>query len=144
MTVTARHFGIVVQNLNQSLKLYNKILGLKIWKRNVEKGSYIDNVIGLKNTVLEWIKLKDKNGFIIELIKYHRPALKNNSKAIPVNQIGCLHIAVTVSNIKSMYKKLINNGYYCNSVPQVSPDGKAKVLYCRDKDGVIMELVEEL
>ena len=45
---------------------------------------------------------------------------------------------------EKLYTKLCNKGIHCNSEPLIAPDGKAKVLYCHDPDGIILELVEEL
>ena len=35
-------------------------------------------------------------------------------------------------------------GLKFNSIPEVSPDGNAQVCFCRDLDGTLIELVEEL
>ncbi|MFC1501486.1 VOC family protein [Elusimicrobiota bacterium] len=143
MVIRARHYGIVVKNIKNSLQLYRGILGFKVWRRQNEKGKYIENVVGLKGAVLEWIKLKDKKGFLIELIQYKFPMSKSK-KFFLVNCPGTAHIALTVKDLETLYNKLTKKGYKCNSMPQLSPDGKAKVLYFRDKDGAVLELVEEL
>ena len=43
-----------------------------------------------------------------------------------------------------IYLDLLELGLKFNKNPQRSPDGKAKVCFCRDYDGTLIELVEEL
>ena len=35
-------------------------------------------------------------------------------------------------------------GYTCKSKPLIAPGGKAKILYCHDPDGAILELIEDI
>ena len=144
MILNTRHTGIVVRDLNKSLRFYIDLLGLSIWKRITEEGDFIDKVVALPGAKIEWVKLKAPDNSLVELIEYHsHPATKKieNSDS---NTLGCSHIAFTVENLERLYGQLCEHGVHCNSCPQLSPDGKVKVLYCHDPDGVIVELVEEL
>lgn len=145
MIINIRHTGLVVRDLNRSLRFYRDFLKLKPWKRNIEKSDYIDKVVGIKGAVLEWVKLKAKDGSLLEILQYHSPKIKNGKvKNALSNRLGCSHIAFTVKNIDDVYNKMLNKGFICKNRPQVSPDGKAKLMYCHDPDGIILELVEEL
>ena len=140
-----RHTGIVVDDLEISLSFYRDFLGLEIFSKDVEIGDFIDNVVNLKNVKLEWIKLKSPNGnHLVELLKYHTHPQKAPDNNHISNDIGCSHIAFTVNNIEQCYSDLIELNMKPNNPPQVSPNGKAKVLYCNDPEGVLVELVEEL
>lgn len=139
-----RHIGFVVRDINKSLQFYAALLGLQIEKRSIEEGNYIDNVVGISGVKLEWAKLKIPGGILLELLQYHSHPDKANHQDYPSNRHGGGHAAFTVSNIDELYNKLISNNIHFNSEPQISPDGKAKVLYCHDPDGIILELVEEL
>ena len=66
-----RHTGIVVRNLDKAIRFYEG-LGFSIWKREVEKGQYIDKIVGLDNTEIETAKLKSPCGGLLELLKYHK------------------------------------------------------------------------
>ena len=61
-----------------------------------------------------------------------------------ITQIGCSHIALTVPNLDNLYDKLLEQDVVFNSPPQYSPDGYAKVTFCKDPDGSLVELVEVL
>lgn len=145
MITSVRHTGLVVRDIEASLKLYRDLLGLAPFSGNVEEGEYIEKVTGIKGAKLKWVKLKAPDGNLLELLQYlaPRPAQEKPAPS-PSDKLGCSHVAFTVKDIDSLYGTLLNNGYHCNSSPNVSPDKKAKVMYCHDADGIIVELVEEL
>jgi len=139
-----RHTGLVVRDLKQSLHFYQDILGLSVWKRAREEGPFIEKLVGIPGVSLEWIKLKTGDDSLVELLQYHSHPDQTPIKNSTSNQVGCSHVAFTVDNLEKVYRKLCNRGIHCNSEPLISPDGKAKVLYCHDPDGIILELVEEI
>ncbi|MDG2147588.1 MAG: hypothetical protein P8K14_05175, partial [Flavobacteriaceae bacterium] len=57
MISKTRHTGIVVMNLSKYIFFYEK-LGFKLDSRKIETGDYIDQLVGIKQTKLEWAKLK--------------------------------------------------------------------------------------
>ncbi len=144
MILGTRHTGIVVRDLEISLKFYRDILGLSVWKRAKEEGSFIEKIVGLSGVSLEWVKMQAPDGSLVELLQYHSHPDAQPFEKTPSNRLGCSHIAFTVDNLEEVYNLLHQHGYHCNSSPQVSPDGKVKVLYSYDPDGIIVELVEEL
>ena len=142
-----RHVGIVVKDLNNSLKFYSDILGLKTYMNVTETGNFIDTLTGIKNVKVEWIKLIIPKGGLIELLQYHSHPdnldLPEN-KGFPSNKYGCSHVALTVHNLSELYDKMISLGYTCKSKPLNSANAKVKILYCHDPDGNILELIEDL
>lgn len=138
MIVNARHIGIIVKDLVVSARFFENILGLERHGHGIEIGLHIDNVVGLNNVNIEWVKFKTGN-CLIELLQYKSHQLEQ----IKLPQIGSAHIALTVKNIYDVYEKLNKNGYICNCCPQQSVDGKAKFMYCNGPDGIVLELVEE-
>lgn len=144
MIRATRHVGLVVRDIEASLAFYRDMLGLQVYRRETEEGPYIDQVVGISNVVLEWAKLTVADGSTLELLQYHSHPSSAPVENAASNRLGCSHIAFTVANLDDTYQKLTSNGFHCNSVPQVSPDGRARLVYCHDPDGIIMELVEEL
>jgi len=57
MITAIRHVGIVVRDLGKSLVFYQEILGLEIYRRQFEEGLFIEELTGIKNVKLEWVKL---------------------------------------------------------------------------------------
>tara|TARA_Y100001963_G_scaffold159287_1_gene262342 strand:- start:19574 stop:19999 length:426 start_codon:yes stop_codon:yes gene_type:complete len=137
-----RHVGITVTDVEESLKFYRDILGFKVARIMDESGEHIDNFSALKGVHVKTVKLKDETNGMIELLQYHshpRTAEEND-----ITHIGCSHFALTVRNLDSILDSIRENGYAINSVPQYSPDGKVKLTFCKDPDGALIELVEEI
>lgn len=147
MISSIRHVGIVVRSLEESLKFYCGILGLEIYMRYVEEGEFIDKLTGISNVKLEWVKLVIPEGGLIELLEYHSPSPPEGlTPPAPADsdRLGCSHVALTVQDLSALYSDLLHHGYTCKSEPLIAPSGKAKILYCHDPDGVILELIEDL
>lgn len=138
-----RHTGIVVSNMEQSLKFYRDLIGLKVVKDFTEKGKYIDSISGLSGVHLRMVKLTADDGSMIELLLYlshpNQPPIKTR-----IYDLGCSHVAFTVDNIDMEYERLSGKGVKFNCPPYISPDGYAKVTFCHDPDGTCIELVEVL
>lgn len=137
-----RHTGIVVTDLETSLRFYRDLLGFRIAKQMEEVGTYIDAVLGLQNVKVTTVKLSAPSGQMIELLKYQsHPATQTIRE---ICEIGISHIAITVDDLDDEYTKLKDQGIRFNSPPQVSPDSYAKVAFCRAPEGTFIELVEVL
>jgi len=141
MIINIRHTGIVVNNLENQFNFY-KSLGFKEFSRDVEYGTFIEKVTGIKDTRLEWIKMKASDGFILELLQYLSNSQEFEDIKAPSNKLGCSHIAFTVDNIDVVCKHIKNQGGSVVNDPVISPDGKVKVAYCHDPEGILMEMVE--
>jgi len=138
-----RHIGIVVSNMDNSLKFYRDLLGLKIEKNLDESGQYIDNMLALKNVKVNTVKMSANNGTtLIELLEFKSHTTKNINKKI--YEVGPSHIAFTVKNLDDTYDFLKKRGVKFNAPPQISPDRYAKVTFCYDPDDTPIELVEVL
>lgn len=142
MIQNIRHSGIVVHNLQDSLHFYEELLGLKIIKQMDECGSYIDNALGLHAAKVTTVKLSVPNGEMIELLKYQ--SHKSEQTERKIYDIGLTHIAFTVNNLDDVYNKLKNHNIAFLSPPQCSPDGYAKLAFCKAPEGTFVELVEVL
>ena len=143
MLIDVRHVGIVVNNIENSLKFYRDIFGLQIQRSLNESGTYIDNILGFENVKAKTVKMSAPNGpTLIELLEFDAP--KGRDLSYQINDLGASHVAFTVSNIDEMYEKLKQSGIKFNAPPQLSPDGYAKVTFCFDPDGTPVELVQVL
>jgi catechol 2,3-dioxygenase-like lactoylglutathione lyase family enzyme len=137
-----RHTGIVVVDLEESLHFYGDLLNFKIAKQMEEAGDYIDNISSLQNIKVTTVKMTLPTGQMIELLKYH--SHPEEQKMRRICEIGISHIALTVDNLDAEYERIKDQGIPFNSPPQLSPDGYAKVAFCRAPEGTLVELVEVL
>ena len=137
-----RHVGITVTHLENSIAFYERFFGFRIVKRMIETGPHINNFSGLKGVEVETVKMSAPDESMIELLYYHsHPKI---AKAHDITNIGCSHFALTVKNLNDLYEKLLDSSIVVLCEPQHSPDGKAMVLFCKDPDGTLIELVQEV
>jgi len=137
-----RHTGIVVTDLEASLYFYRDLLGFQVAKQMEETGNYIDSISSLRNVKVTTIKLTSSSGQMIELLKYH--SHPEDQRVHKICEIGISHIALTVHDLDFEYESFKDKGIQFNSPPQLSPDGLAKVTFCRAPEGTLIELVEVL
>lgn len=139
-----RHFGIVVNDMDKALKFYRDLLGLRIQRDMLEQGVFIDTILGLKDVQVRTVKMAVANGdTLLELLEYasHKGKKRKNYE---IFDLGASHVAFTVQNLEKEYQRLQDQGVSFICRPQISVDGKAKVAFCYDPDGVPVELVQEL
>ena len=137
-----RHFGIVVSDLEKSIKFYED-LGLKIIKQMDESGEHIDKMLSLKDVNVITVKMSaPENDTLIELLYYKSPKSIHIDRKI--NDFGPSHLAFTVNNLNEYYEKLLKKGIEFFSSPQLSPDKTVLVVFCNDPNGIPIELVEQL
>ena len=140
MIKDVRHIGIVVTDMEKSLKFYRDLLGLKIKSLVDEEGQFLDNILAHENVKNRVAKLYAKNGnALVELIDSKS---YGNKKDRDFFTIGASHFALTVDDLDETYDYLIKNGVKFTASPQLTPDGFAKVTFCEDPDGTPIELVE--
>ena len=140
MIKDVRHIGIAVTDMEKSLKFYRDLLGLKIKSLVDEEGQFLDNMLAHENVKNKVAKLYAKNGnALVELIDSKS---YGNKKDRDFFTIGTSHFAFTVDNLEKTYDYLVKNGVKFTAPPQQTPDGFAKVTFCEDPDGTLIELVE--
>lgn len=137
-----RHVGITVTDLQRSINFYRDLFGFSIVKEMDESGEHIDNFSGLKDVDVRTVKMSDDKDGLIELLYYRSHPGLNVYRDI--TNIGCSHFALTVDDLSSLYYELIKNDVDVLCEPQYSPDGFVKLTFCKDPDGTLIELVEEL
>lgn len=153
MTVLSsfRHTGLVVRDVNKAQAFYTA-LGFTEVARDIESGYFIEQVTGFEGAKLEWVKLTLDGGILLELLQYHTPGnheLKSElnpkfaDNYLP-NLHGCSHVAYTTPDIDACCNKILAAGGSLVNPPAPSPNGKVKVAYAYDLDGILMEIVEEL
>ena len=143
MTNNTRHVGIVVQDLTRTTNFWTNLIGFKLHINAKEISPYIDELLGIANPELRTVKLIDENGFIIELLEFANYPAKDNWEG-NLATTGLTHIALTVSDLESLYAKLIENDYKFISEIKKSPNGSVKVVFVRGPEGLVLELVEPL
>ena len=104
MIKDVRHVGIVVSDMEKSLKFYRDLLGLKIKSLVNEEGEFLDNMLAHENVKNKVAKLYAKNGnALVELIDSKS---YGNKKDRDFFTIGASHFALTVDDLDETYDYL--------------------------------------
>ena len=143
MIRATRHTGIVVKDMEKSLRFWRDVMGLKVVADFWEEGKFIDTVQHLTGVKLHMIKLTAPDGTMIELLKDG-----NHPTEPPAsNQMcdrGIRHIAFTVLDIEDARRLLNEAGCETLSRPVTDPGRTARLFFARDPEGNLIELVEPL
>jgi catechol 2,3-dioxygenase-like lactoylglutathione lyase family enzyme len=143
MITEIRHTGLVVADLEMSLKFWCEALGFVVARQVDEFGPHIDAMMGLENVKVTTAKLAAPDGSLIELLYFHSHTDKSRWEGKPYST-GFTHIALTVKDLNETLTRLKQFGGSIPSEPQLSPDGKVRVIYATGPEGVLLEFVEIL
>ena len=143
MILGVRHTGLVVQDLDAALDFWCGTMSFAILRRLEEEGPEIDAMLGIDGVRLTTVKLSAQDNNVLELLYFHSHRDKKSWKGSPFST-GFTHLALTVSDVDSLYKKLIGRIGFARAHPQRSVDGKVKAVYVRGPENILIELVEEL
>jgi catechol 2,3-dioxygenase-like lactoylglutathione lyase family enzyme len=141
MTTAIRHVGLVVANLEKSLKFWCDTMGFVVSRQMEESGPHIDAMMGLKDVRVTTAKLAAPDGNLLELLCFHSHPDKQRWEGKPYST-GFTHIALTVQDLDETLRRLKLVGASVSAEPQLSPDGQVKVIYASGPEGVLLELVE--
>ena len=143
MILATRHTGIVVGDIEKSLRFWRDVMGLSVAVDFREEGEFIDTLQHLEGVRLRMIKLTAPDGSMVELLQDDA----HPTSAPDENDLcdrGIRHIAFTVADVEAAWQTLKDEGCEVMSAPVTAPDGKARLFFARDPEGNLMELVQML
>lgn len=127
------HVGIAVNNLEETLKFYEEVLGLKCEGTEVVEEQKVKVAfLPVGDTELELLESTTEDGPIAKFIA------KNGGRG------GIQHVAVRVDNIETAIEEVKAKGYkMIDETPRYGA-GNARIAFCHPKgtDGVLLELSE--
>jgi len=138
--ITLRHVGLIVDDIEKSLALYEDILNFKPKIDQVESGPFYEHLTGIELGIARTCKCYAKDGSCIELIQYISHKAKKRTKELLSS--GFNHIALNVIELNSLEKKLKNIGLIFINPPKLNDTKTAKVAFCYDFEGNLLELVQ--
>jgi catechol 2,3-dioxygenase-like lactoylglutathione lyase family enzyme len=140
---TVHHYGLTVADLDKSIAFYNAAFGLECVDRAIFSGEELSRVVDVPNAVLEYAFMASEN-VILELIEYKEP--KGRAFELRNNDIGNPHICMVVEDLDAIYEKLLKLDVKFNAPPMTAPNvppyNGLKYTYCRDINGVTIELYQ--
>jgi len=139
------HFNVTVSDMDRSLAFWRDLLGLDLLGRGIVEYPHLDEIVGLRDTRIEWAELALPGGGMIEVFRYHRPAGSAVRPRIP--DPGCTHVCLEVEGLDRLVERLREAGVNTRSRRAVRiPFGDwkdVKSIYVQDPDGVTVELIEK-
>ncbi|MFL2713262.1 MAG: VOC family protein [Gammaproteobacteria bacterium] len=138
--INLRHVGLIVKDIDKSYELYRDILGFIPKVDQIEKGEFYEHLTGLVSGVARTSKCYSEDGTCIELIEYQSQLSDDRHKNLTSD--GFNHIALNVNDLDSLHEKLIGIGIEFINEPKLNPEKTAKVAFCKDFEGNLLELVQ--
>jgi len=126
------HIGIAVNNLNEALEIYERILGLKLVKiKTVEEQRVKVAMLLAGGTKIELLEPTSEESPVARFI-----AKKGE---------GIQHIALTVSNIENLLEEIKRKGIaLIDEKPRIGAEGhKIAFLHPKSTKNVLVELCEK-
>lgn len=144
MAVTFNHSGIVVSDLDRSLKFYCEGLGLHASLIVDGEGAELSQWLGYPDVKVRAAFVSGIDGTSVEIIEYKNPKAGTRTSADMHKRaaIGASHLAFIVDDIEATWNKLLSMGGTALN-PPVSVGDKVKGLYMQDPDGIWVELDED-
>lgn len=138
MAPQLHHFGLTVSDLERSVEWYCTNLGLELITRARVEGEKISEQTGLGDTVIDVALLRGSN-CVLELLCYQQPV--GQAYSLRTCDAGAAHLCIVVSDIEETVARMGRNGVLFHArVTQLV--GRTKMVYVRDPDGVMVELLE--
>lgn len=142
MITAFRHTGIVVSNLEASMRFYVELLGFYVVRQAQEFGEHLDKLLGLEHVRVTTVKMAAPDGGMIELLHFESHP-RDVFIRLGLSDIGISHIALTVDDLDADYARLRAAGVPFTCAPQWSVDSRHRLAFCRDPDQNFIELVQE-
>ena len=155
-----RHIGILVHDLDKMIDFYTGLgMIMKNYGSMLEKGKFIEGLLGSKGIILKTAKLTIENDelpekywFVLELMTLNHEHNKSYSKSVNKtpfsfsdNENGVLDIAFTVDDINSVSDYVVSNGGdLIGDTVKAAVGFPALHRYLLDPEGNVLHVAENL
>ena len=138
------HTGFVVRDIEQAVKFYSDVLGMRIAGRTEREGVFVEQVLAFPGAHIKGGFVDMGEGHQLELIQYLSPASGENN--LNRNDLGASHLAFFVDDLDKFYEDTSQKGIKYNNPPASMFDESGKLsrkaAYAQDPDGNWLEFVE--
>jgi catechol 2,3-dioxygenase-like lactoylglutathione lyase family enzyme len=142
------HIAVTVSSLERSLPFYTEILGLREVERHRLEGETISTMAGKDDVVMQVVRLAspDTPKVLVDLQQYIQPKGRTSDAALGMANHS--HFCFGVKDLDGAYRDLKEKGVQFVSAPvrfdlgEGEGKGIVKVVFLKDPDGFILELVE--
>ena len=139
MSNEIHHYGLAVSDLERSVAFYCEHFGLREIARNHLEGEKISAQTELADTEIDVALLAGSNT-IVELLCYRKPV--GRPYTLRTCDPGAAHVCIVVEDLEATVASMEASGVRLHSRPTKLLDDNTKMIYVKDPDGVIVELLE--
>jgi len=136
------HVGITVARLDRSLAFYRDLLGMTVLGLSDDED--VGAIVGITGARVRAADLDAGDGQVLELLEYDSDNAKSYSHG--PDTVGSCHLSLQVGDLSSVLSRLASAGFMPMGEVVALSDGGVwegcKVVYLRDPDNVIIELIE--
>ena len=138
------HIALTVSSLEKSLAFYVDLLGFEELERHRLEGETISTMVGTRDVVMQVVRLKTPDGSKIALDLQQYVAPTGTISDARLGMANHSHFAFKVKDIAAIYDRLKKKGAEFVSAPVTFglDHGTVRVVFLKDPDGCILELVE--
>jgi catechol 2,3-dioxygenase-like lactoylglutathione lyase family enzyme len=130
--------------MQRSCWFYRDVLGLEVSEPLRLSGDLVAQITGVPHAELDVAYVRCP-GHVLELLSFLKPAEKAISR-LRTCDAGFTHLCLKVHRLERVLEAIRAGGFEALSAVQTLQEGPARgmrVVYARDPDGVVLELVEE-
>lgn len=134
------HVGITVRDIERSLGFYRDLLGLAVV--GVSGTEDVGHVVGVSGARARFADLDAGSGQLLELVEYRTGT---DGAPRPANAVGSSHLSLRVRDLEAVLTALAAAGTAPLGETATLSGGVwegCTVVYLRDPDGMIVELIE--
>ena len=140
------HVGITVSDVERSLRFYRDLLGMRVLSDTRLTRPEIAALLGTSEIELRLVDLDTQDERLLELLEYAKPA--GHRVEYTNRDPGSAHVAFQVDDLDRIRGAIAAaGGSEISHHPVTAQDtegmfARARLLYVRDPDGMILELVQ--
>ena len=140
------HFAFTVSDIEDSVRWYEHVLGLRLLARQRQDNTYTRQMVGLGTAVLEVAEFEldpAQPSLSLELLQYLSPPGERIS--LSTANVGVAHLSFVVADIDAEYQRLADQGVRFVSRPVEITEGMnigGRACYFHDPDGITLELFQ--
>lgn len=140
------HVGITVADADRSLRFYRDLLGMKVLGDNRLTQASVATLLGADSIDVRIVDLDTSDGRIVELLEYATP--RGTHVDYASRDSGTAHVAFEVADLETIRARIEALGGSVISRAAVTAGDTegifagVRLLYVRDPDGMILELVQ--
>lgn len=139
MMGSVHHHGVVVSDLDRAIEFYRDVLGFELERRFKSDPEAFGRLLGVERTSAE-LAFLDGGNVKIEL-EEHETSERNVSDLTTPTDVGVAHLCLEIDDIEAVYREHVDDVEFLTPPGRASDSG-AVIVYLRDPDGNLIELIE--